>query len=341
MKQKRISVYTDLLFCIVILPVIIMLAPVEKWIVYHTTFMILLITYLYALYFAYRKINLPSLLLERKYTKAAITIVTVLVVTILISKFPLPESNFFSDQELSENLTNARRRHREQTVWYFFFIVTGFTLAIELVFELFKQIISKQEIEAEKNKAELALYKSQIDPHFMFNTLNAIYGLVVSKSELAESAFIKFSNILKYLYSQTGTDKVSIRSEVDYINQYIDLLKLRLNSHTRINLTCDISDDTILMPSMILITFVENAFKYGTSPEEDCSIDISIREKDGELGFSTKNRIIRRKLSEHPPIGIRNCRMRLDLLYPDRYTLKNREKDGYYLVDLNITLRQK
>ena len=76
-----------------------------------------------------------------------------------------------------------RQHMRTQTVWFFFLIVTGFSLAIELTFELFRQILSKQEIEAEKNKAELALYKAQINPHFLFNTLNALYGLVLTKSD--------------------------------------------------------------------------------------------------------------------------------------------------------------
>lgn len=322
-----------------ILPIVIMLAPVEKWIVHHTTFMLTLITYLYTLYFTYRKINLPSMVMQKKYLKAAVIIIVILVITKLISDFPLPDNSGNAETEISRLANTAKRHMRTQIVWYFFLIVTGFSLAIELVFELFKQILSKQEIEAEKNKAELALYKSQIDPHFLFNTLNAIYGLVVSQSDNTESAFIKFSNIMQYMYSQSTSDTINIRSEIDYIQQYVELQELRLNHHTKIYFTTKIDDDEIEIPSMILITFIENAFKYGTSPDEDCYIKISITVENGELLFNTENKIMKHKKDSHPAIGIKNCRKRLNLLYPERFILNNYEQDGIYFVSLKIRIK--
>lgn len=323
----------------VILPIVLMLTPVEKWIVHHTTFMLTLITYLYTLYFAYRKINLPSMFLQKKYVKAVMIVITIVIITELISSFPLPDNSENNIGEISKISTEAKRHLRTQIVWYFFFIVTGFSLAIELVFELFKQIISKQEIEAEKNKAELALYKSQINPHFLFNTLNAIYGLVVSQSDKTESAFIKFSNIMQYMYSQSTSDTVDIESEIDYISQYVDLQKLRLNHHTKIYLTTQVDDYGTTIPSMVLITFIENAFKYGTSPDIDCYIKISITVKDDELLFETENKVMKRKKDNVNAIGIKNCRKRLELLYPDKFSLSNYEQDGIYFVSLKIRLK--
>lgn len=323
----------------VILPIVLMLTPVEKWIVHHTAFMLTLITYLYTLYFAYRKINLPSMFLQKKYVKAVMIVITIVIITELISSFPLPDNSGNNIGEFSKISTEAKRHLRTQIVWYFFFIVTGFSLAIELVFELFKQIISKQEIEAEKNKAELALYKSQINPHFLFNTLNAIYGLVVSQSDKTESAFIKFSNIMQYMYSQSTSDTVDIESEIDYISQYVDLQKLRLNHHTKIYLTTQVDDYGTTIPSMVLITFIENAFKYGTSPDIDCYIKISITVKDDELLFETENKVMKRKKDNVNAIGIKNCRKRLELLYPDKFSLSNYEQDGIYFVSLKIRLK--
>lgn len=339
MKQKNISIYIDLLFCAVILPIVLMLTPVEKWIVHHTTFMLTLITYLYTLYFIYRKINLPSTILQGKYLKAAAIILIIIIITELVSSFPLPENSNSQNIDTPQTVIEARRHLRTQIVWYFFFIVTGFSLAIELVFELFKQIISKQEIEAEKNKAELALYKSQINPHFLFNTLNAIYGLVVSQSEKTESAFIKFSNIMQYMYSQSTSDTIDIESEINYIQQYVDLQRLRLNHHTQIELTAKTDNSGIKIPSMILITFIENSFKYGTSPDIDCKIKISITVENYLLMFSTENKIIRTGNKDIPAIGIKNCRKRLELLYPDKFILKNFEQDGKYFVSLKVKLK--
>lgn len=333
MKQNKISLYTDLIFCLIILPVILALVPVDKWIVHQTTFMITLIVYIYALYFTHRKANIPSMFMHKKYTKAITIIAITILVTWLLSNFPIEGARH-------SYMSYAARRHlRSQTVWFFFLTITGFTLAIELVFELFKQILQKHEIETEKNKAELALYKSQINPHFLFNTLNALYALVISQSEYTESAFIKFSNILKYMYSQANNDTIDINNEIEYIKQYVDLQKLRLNHHTHIDLICDIDDKTLQIPPMILITFIENAFKYGTSSDEDCNILIKIKVKDGILHFETKNQIMKERRENTTAIGIENCRKRLELLYPNRFKLKTIHENNIYHTQLTIHIR--
>lgn len=217
-------------------------------------------------------------------------------------------------------------------------MVTGFSLAIELTFELFRQILAKQEIATEKNKAELALYKAQINPHFMFNTLNMLYALVLSGSDKTESAFVKFSNILRYMYAQTHSENIPIGQEIEYIRQYTDLQKLRLNHHTRVTLTAKTDNETTPVPSMIFITFVENAFKYGTSADTDCNIQINICLKNSLLSFDTVNTIIRHVDSEHEGIGIANCRKRLELLYPGRYELENGPIGNVYITKLKIQL---
>ena len=199
MKRTNIPIYIDLLFCLVIMPPIIMLVPVDRWIVHHTVFMLTLIVYLYGLYFVYRKARLPRLFMQRKFGHILLLMGILVIITLLLTQFPYPPE----PNKLDPLIHKARQHLRSQTVWFFFLVVTGFSLSIELIFELFRQILSKQEIEAEKNRAELALYKAQINPHFLFNTLNALYGLVLTKSDKTESAFIKFSNILKYMYAQT------------------------------------------------------------------------------------------------------------------------------------------
>ena len=191
MKSTKITVSIDLLFCLVILPAIIMLVPVDKWYAHNAWFLVTFVAYLYLLYFIYRKSNIPSLIMQRRYAKVAAVVAVLVFLTILVGDFPQSESvNRNAILDLA-----TRQRIRRQTVWFFFLIVTGFSLSIELTIELFRQIISRQQIEAEKNKAELALYKAQINPHFLFNTLNALYGLVITKSEKTESAFMKFEHI--------------------------------------------------------------------------------------------------------------------------------------------------
>lgn len=333
MKNNNIALYVDLLFCLIIMPLTIMLLPVDRWIVHNTAFLLTLIAYIYIIYFIYRWVCLPKLFMQKKYIRIAGLLITLTTTTWLFTYFPVP-----SDHTGSPRQMEARMNMRTQTIWFFFLMVTGFSLAIELTFELFRQILAKQEIAAEKNKAELALYKAQINPHFMFNTLNMLYALVLSGSDKTESAFVKFSNILRYMYAQTHSENIPIGQEIEYIRQYTDLQKLRLNHHTRVTLTAQTDNETTPVPSMIFITFVENAFKYGTSADTDSNIQINICLKNGVLSFDTVNTIIRHVDSEHEGIGIANCRKRLELLYPGRYELENSPIGNVYITKLKIQL---
>lgn len=334
MKNNKIALYIDILFCLVIMPLTIMLLPVDRWIVHNTAFLFTLIVYVYILYFTYRKICLPKLFMKKKYIHITILLIALITITWLLTYFPMQADHTASSQQIA-----ARINMRTQTIWFFFLMVTGFSLAIELTFELFRQIIAKQEIEAEKNKAELALYKAQINPHFLFNTLNTLYALVLSGSDKTESAFIKFSNILRYMYVQAHSDCIPVKQEFDYIKQYTDLQRLRLNHHTKVTLKTESDNDFTLVPSMILITFVENAFKYGTSSGTDCNIYIEISLKNEYLNLYTINTITRQSDKGHKGIGLINCRKRLELLYPMRYELKTGAKGNKYITKLKIKLK--
>lgn len=335
MKKNRIPLYIDLLFCLVIIPLAIMLLPVDRWITHNTAFLFTLVAYVYLLYFIYRCICLPKLFMQRKYVRIALLLVILIAVTELLTYFPMPAERITSDVRLMVTRMNMRR----QTIWFFFLFVTGFSLAIELTFELFRQILSRQEVEAEKNKAELALYKAQINPHFLFNTLNTLYALVLSGSDKTESAFVKFSGILRYMYAQNSSELIPAERELEYIRQYVDLQKLRLNHHTTIDLTVESTHAQILIPPMILITFVENVFKYGTSSETDCTVHIHIHVNENYLILKTENAVMRHREDEECGIGIANCRKRLDLLYPDHYELHTDETDGIYRVSLEIRIK--
>lgn len=337
MKHTRIARSVDLLFCLVIMPLVITLLPVDRWIVHRPAFLLTLVAYVYGLYVVYRLVRPAHLFLQHKYVRIVLLILVLVVVTKLLTHFPMSENA----ATLDPGQLAARQNMRTQTIWFFFLVVTGFSLAIELTFELFHQILSRQELEAEKNKAELALYKAQINPHFLFNTLNTLYALTLSKSDRAESAFVKFSNILRYMYEQADREMIPLSDEREYIRQYVDLQRLRLNRHTQVILDEQIDNERMLVPPMLFITFVENAFKYGVSSETDCTIRISLQLHDGELLFRTENAIMRQRDEALPGIGIENCRKRLQLLFPGRFELETSEREGIYRVRLTIQLNEK
>lgn len=327
--------YVDIIFCLVIIPMILMIAPIDKWITNQMEFPVILTIYLYAVYFIFRRFRIIGLFTKKDWWKAMILIAVLFCTTELISMYPLP-----SDTLIMQNMVTVETRAniRYQAVWFFFLVVTGFSLCINANLELLRQIILRKEMEVEKNKAELYLYKRQINPHFLFNTLNAIYALILTKSDDAETAFVKFSDLFKYAYTYTKKDSIQLDEEVKYIKQYIDLQKLRLNDHTTIQYIEDIEDGNITIPSMILITFVENAFKYGASSLRDCYIKISIKQNDDTLVFDSENLVMKESKETESSVGIENCRKRLDMLYPQNYKLSARNIDGAFFTHLEIRL---
>ena len=278
---------------------------------------------------------MPQMILQKKYFKFICCIVALVFVAFLMSKFPYPKYI----APIGDRHPNFHEHLRAQTVWFMFLVVSGYSLSISLLLELFRQILVKKEFEAQKKQAELALYKAQINPHFFFNTMNTLYGLVISKSDKAESAFIKFTDLVKYSYSQIKADRIALRDELDYIMNYIELQRLRLNNHTTVNYHTVIDDDSMLVHPMLMITFVENAFKFGTSSNRDCAIDISVTLKDGILAFQCINDIMTHKDERNNnSIGLKNTRSRLDLIYPGKYNLSVRGENGKYNVQLEIRL---
>ena len=333
MKQQTIEVYINVLFCVVIMPLTVMLTPIDRWLEGNTCFFFSLIVYLYTLFFTYKWAKIPSLFLHHHYLRITLWITLVMTATLLFTHIPF--ERYASDA--GDYLIN-REELRSRTIWFFFLVVTGFSMTLELTIELFKQILMKKELEVEKKHAQLAVYKAQINPHFLFNTLNSLYSLIISRSDKLESAFIKFSGILKYMYSQAESHHIPINEEIEYIRQYVDLQKLRLNKHTQVIMQTEIDNENIQIPPMLLITFVENAFKYGTSSEKDCTIHISLKVKQGELSFETTNHVMKQKQDNSSNIGIENCRRRLDMLYHNRYTLQTKLEGDVFTALLNIPL---
>lgn len=333
MNYSKIKRNIDLFFCIVFLPLVITFVPVGKWIVNYPAFAVTLFVYLYALYFVIIRFNLPRRVKRKNYVEAFLFCLIIILSTYLVSRFPYPAHVTTHHAELAIwNVT-----HRAQTVWFLSLVVVGYSLSVSLLLELFRQNIIKRELEEEKKNAELALYKAQLNPHFLFNTLNTLYGLVVCKSDKAEDAFVRFTNLMKYAYSRVDAEKISMREEVEYVRNYIELQKLRLNHHTDIRFRVDIDDDTIMIPPMIMISFVENAFKYGTSATRDCIININVSLKGGKLEFECSNKIMKREgEKEDASIGLENTKARLSRIYPGKYELVAEERQGNYYVSLKI-----
>lgn len=340
--ENKISLIIDLFFCIVLMPTLIFFGPAKDWISPYTLFFILATIFLYGSYFILKHFRIPQLFINKKYKEIGIISGALIACNFLLTLYPLPNLDFVTPT-LSKYHTQIRDWGVELCMWLMFSLMMAYSLTTSLVTELYNQQLQKRRIEAQRNKAELAVFKAQISPHFLFNTLNSLYSLVIGTSEKAEDAFIKFTDILKYTYVTIDNETVAIKDEINYIGNYIDLQAIRLNSHTRVNWHHHADNENTQIPPMLMLTFVENAFKYGSSPSRDCCIDISLSLKDGILEFTTRNSIMKHaaQFRDELPTGIENCRARLRGLYPDRHSLETIEDGDTFCVNLRIELWKK
>lgn len=337
--MKNVSLYIDLVFCLLVLPGMAIIFPIERWFYHFEWYVITVGVWLYLLYFLNRIMTVPLMFRRgRKNRIAAIAMIILsFIVTYRLSQITLyqPKPSVF-DSGITRLLPSIQQY--QQAVWSLFMIVEAFSFAVGLMTQANMQKSRRRAVEAERDKAEIALYKAQIKPHFMFNTLNSLYGLFLTNNEKALESLEKFISMMRYIHTTSSRDHVALSDEAAYIMEYVELQSLRLNEMTEVSMETDIDDDGIQVPPMLLVTFVENCFKHGISPVEKSNIRINLTEKNGTLLFTTRNRVFHAKrISEH--MGIDNCRKRLELLYPDRHMLDIADDGELFNVKLRIELR--
>lgn len=191
--------------------------------------------------------------------------------------------------------------------------------------------------EADKANAELSFLKAQINPHFLFNTLNNIYSLAVTNNKNTAASIMKLSQIMRYVTDEVSEDFVPLQSEIECISNYIDLQKLRLSKKTSVIFDINGDTESKQISPLLLMTFVENAFKHGISNHEVSVIDIKVSVDVNSLRFDCKNTLFAtsRKV-ERTGIGLANTRQRLAHLYKNRYSLHIYEEADLYHVELII-----
>ncbi|TWF35648.1 histidine kinase [Chitinophaga polysaccharea] len=191
--------------------------------------------------------------------------------------------------------------------------------------------------ETRKTQAELSFLKAQINPHFLFNTLNNIYSLAMTRSDHTATSIMKLSNMLRYVTEDTRHEYVLLENEIDCLRDYIDLQKLRLTSKTKVNFAVTGSPGIKCIAPLVLLPFLENAFKYGVSNHEASEINILLNTSEKHIHFFCSNKLFRiTDDMQRTGIGIANTRQRLDHLYPDRYELEIREDNGAYAISLQL-----
>jgi len=219
--------------------------------------------------------------------------------------------------------------------------VVAFASAIKLTFDWIYERKRSEELQKVQLRTELNFLKSQIQPHFFFNTLNNLYALTLEKSEVAPSVVLKLSDIMQYVLYDAKEPLISLFNEINYIQNYLDLERLRYGDkiESTTNISGDIED--IQVPPLLFLPFIENCFKHGTQENEQIQLTINFKNENNKwLIFKVENTY--NKLSELNTthgIGIKNVKRRLQLLFKDNFNLKVTSTQNTYIMRLKIPIQ--
>ena len=279
---------------------------------------------------------IPKYLSKRKYWSYFSMVFAVISVIILIyllqariSDWYLKSGDFYFDDRLK-----AVPYLLFQTMFYLL-VSTGakFTL------DWFNNLKFKDELEREKNLSEIKLLKSQISPHFLFNTLNNLYSLVQRKSDSAPEAVLMLSDLMRYMLKENSKEKIELVKEISYVKSFIELQRLRLSNPEIVTSDIMIDDAQAQISPMLLIPFVENTFKHADITSPDAFIYFKLELIKDSLFFTVDNHVGQRNKDETTGVGLRNVKRRLDLLYPGSHKLNIKNKDNKFHVTLELNLK--
>lgn len=235
-----------------------------------------------------------------------------------------------SKTDISQNIQRDRKRFRWWHIITDIFTLTciaGIAVAIKTTARWIQTEEKRQEEEKQKVEAELKNLKSQINPHFLFNTLNNIYALIAISPEKSQEAVMDLSKMLRYVLYDDGQQYVPIQKEIDFINNYVKLMRLRLSSSVRVDVTTDVSlDPTMPIAPLLFISLIENAFKHGISNNQSSFIEFSIKETETNTVRCELRNSYFPKSAEHDKsgsgIGMENTKRRLELIYPNSHVFE-------------------
>jgi two-component system LytT family sensor kinase len=280
--------------------------------------------------------TIPRLLNRKKYLSFAAAFLGMIVATAWL-RVPVSywvHKYLFRIDDLHFNMLNVFYESFINIFFWIFFIV-----AAKMMIDRVHSQVYIEQIEKEKTVNELNFLRAQFNPHFLFNSINSIYGYIDKSNKEARDILLTFSDMLRYQLYECNVERIDMERELKYIKNYIALQKLRLNEQIQVQFIANNLDNNIQVSPLILITFIENAFKYvGFNEGSENRIEICLDYKDGNLKFrvfNTKDNFVKR--DQHSSgLGIANTKRRLELLYPGNYSLDILDTSATYTISLNI-----
>ena len=285
---------------------------------------------------------IPNYLLKKKYRLFVLYIVYLLIVLLFVIEGTvlIGFTFYFNlDYQIMPNLTKSF-----PVMFVCVMLIVSMISGIKLIQHNYISILKNEDLknkilqtQLQLKEQELKLLKMQIHPHFLFNSLNTIYGFALKKGDEAPEMILKLSNLLDYILYQIEKPTVFLENEINHLEDYITLEKLRFHDTLQVNLIKQSAVENINIAPMMLIPFVENSFKHGAIVNGVLVINILIKKIDDTLLFEVENSIIEKSKSEDG-IGLENIQKRLKMLYPNAHTLEIYENDQRFKVSLTLQL---
>lgn len=293
----------------------------------------------------------PKFFLREKQLFYFAILLGLIVATYFIQN--LIEVNFLHDSsekgkfvESMKKLSGENQGYRPSRQIFGFFVhfitsalLSGFAMGLGVMDKLKQNEKKQKEMEKEKLHSELAFLKNQVSPHFFFNTLNNIYSLIGIDGPTAQQSVLKLSKMMRYLLYESEHGETLMSHEIDFMDNYIDLMKLRLNPRVdlQIGFPKDFTDFSV--PPLLFIPFIENAFKHGVGQREKSFIKIRMEINMDQIYFVAENSIGKNVQTgdlQHSGIGLENVKKRLALLFPGKYEMKIDRGETIFKVELSI-----
>lgn len=205
-----------------------------------------------------------------------------------------------------------------------------------------RELESREKLQRSQ-EAQITYLKSQVNPHFLFNTLNNLYGLTYAKSDLAPKMVLGLSDTMRYLIYETEQKLVPVSKELDFIRNYLDLEKMRISNPENIRTSIHISNESVFIPPLMLLPFIENCFKHGSiGKDDDAWMELDIWDEGNRICVICKNSCLpETRPGRKPGIGLANVKKRLELIFGDKFELKTIREEQEYMVSLSFPVFQR
>lgn len=352
LPRKRLNVLIHLIAWTVVFLVPVFLSDfnLHNDAFYLITFYTHAITYISLFYVSYI-ILVPSLFFKKKkilFIVILLSYITAmfLLIQVTFSVIRPQKDNKSFEAAIDKVFTEyniPRPSKKMHTVNYFLtsLLISGLSLGLRYSEKYVENEKRRKELEREHLNSELAMLKNQISPHFFFNTLNNIYSLIEINTYDAQKSILKLSKLMRYLLYESEQGETTLAHEIDFLTNYIDLMKLRITNKVDLKAQFPIETEKTILPPLLFVSFVENAFKHGISNRESSFIHISMHIENNTVFFECKNSIYELhddKIENTSGIGLENIRKRLSLLFPDKHTLTITNDDKTFDVKLELNL---